>query len=95
MTLNFSSSVHFFQIVTVTHSPLLFAPEPAGLAALMCALGRQREMTAALGEINESLKESAQDTRALHNTLRRQRGAVNDIHRYLMAVSKGSARTPR
>src|ERR1017187_5711011 len=24
-----SSSAHFFQIITVTHSPLLFAPEPA------------------------------------------------------------------
>jgi hypothetical protein len=67
----------------------------AALAALLVALRRQRESTAALGEIGESMRDSVKETRALHNTLRRQRGAINDIHRYLIPVSKGSPQTTR
>jgi hypothetical protein len=72
---------------------LLLCPAVAGLAALLIALRRQRESSAALGEISQSLRESVIETRALHNTLRRQRGAINDIHRYLVPVSKGSPQT--
>ena len=71
---------------------LLICPAIAAVAALLCALNRQRESTAVLGEIRDSVKESVAETRALHHSLRRQRGAVNDIHRYLVPVSKGSSK---
>ena len=68
---------------------LLICPAIAGLAAWLCVLKRQGNSTTVLGEIRDSVKENLAETRALHHTLRRQRGAVNDIHRYLVPVSKG------
>ena len=72
---------------------LLLCPAAiAGVAALLCAVTQQRKSTAVLGEIRNCVKESVAETRALHRTLRRQRGAINDIHRYLVPVTKGSSK---
>jgi hypothetical protein len=38
------------------------------------------------------MKENVAETRALHRTLRHQRGAINDIRRYLVPVTKGSSK---
>lgn len=45
-----------------------------------------------LDEIRDSIRDNVVETKALHRTLRHQRGAVNDIHQYIMAVSKGSGK---
>jgi hypothetical protein len=77
----------------MTHRPtalLLFPAAAVGLAALLYALTRHRKSSAVIGEIRDSMKETLAETRALHRTLRHQRGAINDIHRYLVPVSKGS-----
>ncbi len=73
----------------MTHRTLLCPAAIAGLAALVYVLYRHREPNAILGEIRDSLKENVTETRALHRTLRRQRGAINEIHRYLVPVTKG------
>ena len=62
----------------------------ASFAALLYPAERLRESHTLLGEIRDSFKESVAETHALHRTLRHQRGAINDIHRYLFPVSKGS-----
>ena len=67
----------------------------AGLAALLCAAGWLRRSTAVLTEIRDSLREGVAEARALHHTLRRQRGAINDIHRYLIPVPKGDEKPAR
>ena len=64
----------------------------AGIAALLYAVTRQRQSTDLLGDIHNCLEENVAETRALHRTLRRQRGAINDIHRYLVPVTKGSSK---
>ena len=46
------------------------------------------EPSAVLAEIRDSIRDNV-ETRALHRTLRHQRGAVNDIQQYVLAVSKG------
>jgi hypothetical protein len=70
---------------------LLLCPAAiAGLTALLYAGIRQRN--AVLGEISTGIKENVAETRALHRTLRHQRGAINDIHRYLVPVTKGSSK---
>jgi hypothetical protein len=74
---------------------LLLCPAAiAGVSALIYAISRQRQSTDLLGGIHNCLKENVAETRALHRTLRRQRGAINDIHRYLGPVTKGSAKHP-
>ena len=76
----------------MTHrsTALLLCPVAvAGLAGLLYSLTRHRRSTAVLNEIHNSIKENVAETRALHRTLRRQRGAINGIHRYLVPVSKG------
>jgi hypothetical protein len=57
---------------------------PAAIAALLYSVTRQRQSTDLLGDIHNCLKENVAETRALHRTLRRQRSAINDIHRYLV-----------
>ena len=72
---------------------LLLCPAAiAGIAALLYAVTRQRQSTDLLGDIHNCLEENVAETRALHRTLRRQRGAINDIRRYLVTVTKGSAK---
>jgi len=50
------------------------------------------EPSTVLDEIRESIRDNVVETKALHRTLRHQRGAVNDIHQYIMTVSKGSGK---
>jgi hypothetical protein len=76
----------------MTHlsTALLLCPAAvAGLAALLYTLTRLRRSSAMLGQIRDSMNETLAETRALHRTLRHQRGAINGIHHYL-TVSKGS-----
>jgi len=69
---------------------LLLCPAAiVGVAALLYAVTRRRRSTDLLGDIHQSMRENVAETRALHRTLRRQRGAVNEIHRYLVPVTKG------
>jgi hypothetical protein len=72
---------------------LLLCPAAiAAVAALLYAVTRQRQSSELLEDIQQYMKENVAETRALHRTLRRQRGAVNDIHRYLVPVTKGSSK---
>jgi|BarGraIncu00222A_1022003.scaffolds.fasta_scaffold277636_2 hypothetical protein len=72
---------------------LLLCPATiAGLTALIYAANRHRKATALLSDICNNMKENVAETRALHRTLRHQRGAINDIHRYLVPVTKGSSK---
>jgi hypothetical protein len=76
----------------MTHrtTALLLCPAAiGGLVALIYVLTRHREPSAILGEIRDSLKENVSETRALHHTLRRQRAAINGLHRYIVPVTKG------
>ena len=66
---------------------LLLCPAAAGLAALLYALTWHRNSSAVLGEIRDSIKEGGAGTRAPHRTLGHQRGAIHDIHQYLVPVS--------
>ena len=76
--------------MTYRSNVLLLCPAAiAAVAALLYAVTRQRPSTDLLGDIHRYLKENVAETRALHRTLRRQRGAINDIHRYLIPVTKG------
>jgi hypothetical protein len=73
---------------------LLLCPAAiAAVAAVLYAVNRQRQSTDLLGDIHQSMKENVAETRALHRTLRHQRGAVNDIHRYLVPVTKRVSKT--
>ena len=79
--------------MTYRSKVLLLCPAAiAGVAALLYAVIRKRQSTDLLGDIHTCLKENVAETRALHRTLRRQRGAINDIHRYLVPVTKGSSK---
>jgi hypothetical protein len=51
--------------------------------------GRGRASAETLGQIRDAVKNNLAETRRLHHTLRRQRGDINDIHDYLVPVSKG------
>ena len=64
------------------------------ILALLYSVTRQQRSTDLLGDIHNCMKENVAETRALHRTLRRQRGAINDIHRYLLPVTKGSEKHP-
>ena len=79
--------------MTYRSEVLLLCPAAvAGIAALLYAVTQQRKSTAVLGDIRNCVKENVAETRALHRTLRRQRGAINGIHRYLIPVTKGSSK---
>jgi hypothetical protein len=79
--------------MTYRSKVLLLCPAAiAGLATLLYAGLQQRKSTTVLGDIRNYVKENVAETRALHRTLRRQRGAINDIHRYLVPVTKGSSK---
>jgi hypothetical protein len=79
--------------MTYRSKVLLLCPAAvAGLTALIYAANRHRKATALLSDIRNDLKENVAETRALHRTLRHQRGAINDIHRYLVPVTKGSSK---
>jgi uncharacterized protein HemX len=61
--------------------------------ALRDQLGKahaSEEPSTVLSEIRDSIRDNVVETKALHRTLRHQRGAVNDIQQYVMAVSKGA-----
>ena len=74
---------------------LLWPVALTGLAALLYAVNQHRRTVSVLEQIRDSVQNNALQTRALHRTLRRQRGAINDIHRYLLPVSKGSEKATR
>ena len=52
------------------------------------------EPSAVLDEIHDSIRDNVIETRALHRTLRHQRGAVNDVHQYVVVVSRGAKNLP-
>jgi hypothetical protein len=74
---------------------LLWPVAVTGLAALLYAVNQHRRSAIVLEQIRDSVQDNTLQTRALHRTLRRQRGAINDIHRYLLPVSKGSEKPAR
>ena len=45
-------------------------------------------------ELRERLEEAATDTKPIQRALKEQRGVINDIHRRLLAVSKGLEKRP-
>jgi len=49
----------------------------------------------ALSEIRRTLDQILAGSRAIEHTLAEQRGAINDIHHYLLPVSKGSEKVAR
>jgi hypothetical protein len=65
------------------------------LTALLYAVNQHRRSVLVLEQIRDRVQNNAIQTRVLHRTLRRQRGSINDIHRYLMPVSKGSEKAAR
>jgi hypothetical protein len=70
---------------------LLLCPSViTAIAALLYEAKHHRSSTDTLGVIRDTLKQNVPETRAMQCTLRRQRGAINDIHAYL--VPKGSAK---
>ena len=78
--------------MTFRSKVLLLCPAAAGLAALLYAANRQCKAITLLGDIRTGMKENVAETHALHRTLRRQRGAINGIHHYLVPVTKGSSK---
>ena len=79
--------------MTYLSKVLLLCPAAvAGLAAQLYSTNLQRKATTLLGDIRKDMKDNVVETRALHRTLRHQRGAINDIHRYLVPVTKGSSK---
>ena len=79
--------------MTYRSKVLLLCPAAiAGLASLLYAGLQQRKSTTVLGDIRNYVNENVAETRALHRTLRHQRGAINDIHSYLVPVTKGSSK---
>jgi thiosulfate reductase cytochrome b subunit len=40
-------------------------------------------------ELRELLEQAAADSKPIHLALKEQRGVINDIHKHLLAVSKG------
>lgn len=68
---------------------LLWPVALTGLVALLYAINQHRRSALLLEQIRDSVQDNAIQTRALHRTLRRQRGAINDIHHYLLPVPKG------
>jgi hypothetical protein len=45
-------------------------------------------------ELRDRLQEAAADAKPVHRALREQHGVINDIHRRLLAVSKGLEKRP-
>ena len=45
-------------------------------------------------ELRDRLQETVADTEPIHRALKEQRGVINDIHRRLLAVSKGLEKRP-
>jgi len=45
-------------------------------------------------ELRERLEEAAVETQPIRRALKEQRGVINDIHRRLLAVSKGLEKRP-
>ena len=75
--------------MTFRSKVLLLCPVAAGLAALLYVANRQCKAITLLGDIRTGMKDNVAETHALHRTVRRQRGAINGIHRYLVPVTKG------
>ena len=45
-------------------------------------------------ELRERLEEATPDARPIQRALKEQRGVINDIHKHLLAVSKGLEKHP-
>ena len=66
---------------------------PAAVAVgitLLYVTRRRQPSPLTVSEAGNTLRQLLAEARALHRTLRRQRGAINDIHKYLITVPKGS-----
>lgn len=69
----------------------LLCPAAVAVGITLLHLTRHREPSPlTVSEAGNNLRQLLAEARALHRTLRRQRGAINDIHKYLIAVPKGS-----
>ncbi len=65
---------------------------PLAIAALFGMIYKLRERGAAAKElklIHQAVEKNLAETQAMHHNLRRQRGAVNQMHRYLLPSKKG------
>ena len=63
------------------------------------AIGDSRRHRKCLDETNDDLRDQLQKARAackesLHQELKRLRGEINDIHKHVLAVSKGLEKRP-
>ena len=50
---------------------------------------QQRAAESQLQQIRNTVEQNLAETRVMHRNLRRLRGAVNQIHQYLLPVPKG------
>ena len=65
---------------------------PIAIAALFGMIYELRKQGASAKEIkliHRAVEKNLAETKAMHHNLRRQRGAVNQMHRYLLPVTKG------
>ena len=66
---------------------------PLAIAALFGMIYALREQGASAKEIKlvrQAVEKNLAETQAMHHNLRRQQGAVNQMHRYLIPVTKRS-----
>jgi len=61
----------------------------AALFGMICKLRKEGASAKEIKLIRQAVEKNLAETQAMHRNLRRQRGAVNQMHRYLVPVSKG------
>jgi len=69
---------------------------PVAIAALFGMIYKCREQGAFTKEIKlirQSVEKNLAEIQAIHHNLRRQRGAVNQMHQYLLPSQKGVKNT--
>lgn len=62
---------------------------PLAIAALFYDLRQQRASAKEIKLIRQTVEKNLAETQAMQHNLRRQRGAVNQMHRYLLPSQKG------
>ena len=55
---------------------------------------RRKHLQEATEELRQRLDHAATSTDSIHRALKQQRGVIHDIHRRLLAVSKGLEKRP-
>ena len=66
----------------------------AGIAALLYAAACHRQSTNLLRKLAGRLEPDIASTHETYRVLKRQRSATEEIHEYLVPVTKGSSETP-